>query len=132
MRAPSRPAGHCPWRATRERGFTLAELLISVLVLSIGLLALTGASAVIARQVNGGARMSLAASVAESRFERLRAQDCATAADGASASRGIAETWSVTRMPGGVRITDTVALDLHRGRRVYVFEALVSCATSDP
>lgn len=131
MRTPTRPADG-PRRPAREHGFTLVELLVSVLVLSIGLLALTGASAVVARQIGGGARMALAASIAESRFERLRAQDCATLAAGASASRGIEERWTVSRVPGALDISDTVMLSLHRGRRVYVFEALLPCAGAMP
>ena len=126
MRTATRPSGE------RERGFTLIELLVSVLVLSIGLLALTGASAVVARQIAGGARMTLAASIAESRFERLRAQDCMMLAGGASSSRGIEERWTITRHAGALGISDSVTMSLRRGERVYVFEALLPCAGVTP
>lgn len=119
-------------RARARCGYTLVELLVSVLVLTVGLLALTGATAVVARQVNGGAQMSLAASVAQSRFERLRATDCTTIVDGTSEQRGVVERWTVARSKGAVTVTDTVVFETPGARRVYAFESLLPCPAASP
>jgi prepilin-type N-terminal cleavage/methylation domain-containing protein len=113
-------------------GFSLVELLVSVMVLSVGLLAITGASAVIARQVSGGARMSLAASLAQSRFEQLRALECGTLASGSNADRGISESWTVQHVPGGVDVADTISFASARRQQVYAFRALLPCSAGRP
>ena len=76
--------------------------------------------------------MNLAASIAESRFERLRAQDCGVIAAGASASRGIEERWTVARTAQAVHVSDTVVFSLRRGRQVHVFETVWPCHGSAP
>ena len=112
----------------RQRpGFTLVELLVSVFVLTIGLLALTGASAVVARQIGGGAQLTLAATTAQSRFETLRGRDCSTLASGTSERGGIHERWSVTRTGIVLEVSDTVSIAGRVGRRVHVFHTSIPC-----
>ena len=112
----------------RQRpGFTLVELLVSVFVLTVGLLALTGASAVVAQQIGGGAQLTLAATTAQSRFEALRGSDCATLASGASERGGIRERWSVTRAGIVLEVSDTVSIAGRVGRRVHVFHTAIPC-----
>jgi hypothetical protein len=53
-------------------------------------------SAAVLRQMNGGAKQSVAASVAQSRMEILRGARCGTAASGSATTRGISESWTVT------------------------------------
>ena len=122
-----------PATATRARhGFTLVELMVSVLVLSVGLLALTGATAVVARQINGGAQMSLGASMAESRMERLRAERCDALTGGEETTEGISERWTVVLVPGGAIVTDTITFFARAGRRVYGWESRIPCRPAAP
>ena len=76
-------------------GFTLVELMVALMVFVVGVLAVTGSSAVVMTMVGGSQRRTIAAAVAESRVEQLRAQSCTAHASGYAQTRGVAETWSV-------------------------------------
>jgi type IV pilus modification protein PilV len=67
---------------TNARGFTIVEVLIAVIVLSIGLLGLFGTSALVTRMVGRGQRSANAANFAMQRIERLRANACAARSAG--------------------------------------------------
>ena len=111
-----------------RRGFSLVEVIVAILLLALGMLALTGSSAVIASQLAGGAQMTVAATLAQSRLESLRAADCNTLHGGSAEQRGIAESWSILQGDDVVRVSDTVRL-LGRGRnRQFVFNAIFPCA----
>jgi prepilin-type N-terminal cleavage/methylation domain-containing protein len=64
---------------TNERGFTIVEVLVAVLVLSIGIMALVGSSALVTRMVGRGKTSTVAAQVAARRLERLRSLAASTA-----------------------------------------------------
>jgi type IV pilus assembly protein PilV len=89
-------------RGPRARGgFTLVETLMAVTLLSIGLLALASLAVAAGRSVAGGSRQTLAASVAQARFDSLASVPCqpllnAGTTSGASSTRRIRETWKVT------------------------------------
>ena len=110
-----------------RRGFTLIELLVSTFVLAIGLLALTGASAVVARQLGGGAQLTLAATLAQSRFESMRARDCASLESGSARQGELEERWTVARSALVVEVTDTIVTGARHGRRVHAFRTLLPC-----
>ena len=101
-----------PRRGTRprrdRRGFTLVELVVAVMFLTVGLLAMAGASAVLARQMQGGQSQSLASAAAQARFERMRSLPCNQIANGTATARGITEVWIKTDTLRGVIVTDTV------------------------
>jgi prepilin-type N-terminal cleavage/methylation domain-containing protein len=84
-----------PARATR-RGFTLVELIAAIIILVVGVLGLASTAAVVMRQINGAGMQTRAAVLAQSRFERLRSVNCATAVGGTATSGGITETWRTT------------------------------------
>ena len=105
-RRPRRPA---------RPGFSMPELMIAVVILSFGVLGLASTAAVMTRQVSGGATQATAAQVAESRFETMRGQPCASLTAGSAHTRGIDEQWTVT--PGAnntVRVSVNVSY-LHGG-----------------
>ncbi len=66
----------------RERGFTLVEVIIAVLVLTIGLLALVTSSALVTRMIARGQRSAMSATFAAQRMERLRTSGCTAQAGG--------------------------------------------------
>jgi len=68
--------------ACRNRGFTLVELMVALLVLAVGLLGLLAAVAVVTRTIARGERLDQAAAFAAQRMERLRSTACTVRADG--------------------------------------------------
>lgn len=58
------------------RGFTLVELLVALVVLTVGLLALVTTTALVTRMVARGQRSEVAATFAGQRLERLRPGAC--------------------------------------------------------
>lgn len=88
---------------TRNReGFTILEVLVAVLVLTVGITALVGSAAIVTRMIGQGRRTTQAAQRAERRLEILRqtalsaTPQCTGLAGGTATSAGITETWTVT------------------------------------
>ena len=115
--------------ARKEAGFTLVELMVTILMLTVGLLGMAGTTAVMTRQIGDGAQMALAATNAQARFELLRSQDCVGLAAGTAESRGITEVWTVTLLARSVQVTDTVKFTTPRGKRSYAYRTLIPCPT---
>jgi prepilin-type N-terminal cleavage/methylation domain-containing protein len=66
----------------REQGFTLVEVIIAVLVLTIGLLGLVTSAALVTRMIGRGQRSAVAAQFAQRRLEMLRVSGCRSQAGG--------------------------------------------------
>jgi type II secretion system protein I len=114
-------------------GFTIVELLVTLVILSTGLLALHGATALTLRMVGGGWTRTLAANVAQQRLEQLRASACTGAASGSDETRGIRERWTVSphRAGAGIELTVEYLVRVPRGGtspRSATFRALMPCA----
>src|SRR5437773_11371656 len=83
------------------RGFTLVELMLSLMLFTVGILSLTATSAVVVRMMGGARQQTIAATMAQSRFERLRGLACSSPAltGGSATAPRIRETWTVTLPP---------------------------------
>jgi prepilin-type N-terminal cleavage/methylation domain-containing protein len=57
---------------SRDRGFTLVEVLLALVLLVVGVLALVGSSALVSRMIGQGRQVTLAAQAATGRLEWLR------------------------------------------------------------
>ena len=82
-------------------GITIVELLVAVTVLTVGVGGLLKNSASVAKQMGGGVRQTVAATIAQSRIDSLSSLSCAklasaSVATGTSTKRGVTETWAVT------------------------------------
>lgn len=95
-------------RVKARAGFTLIEVMVAIMILSVGLLALASTSAVVIRQMGSAGRMGVAASVAQSRTERLRLAPCTVSSSGSATTRGVSESWTVTPQIRSARIDITV------------------------
>jgi prepilin-type N-terminal cleavage/methylation domain-containing protein len=95
--------------ARSEQGFTLVEVLLAVIVLSVGVMALVGSSALATRMIGRGKTSSQVAQVASARVELLRAYaaqapGCTNAniQSGSATTSGITEQWSLQGSAGDV------------------------------
>lgn len=69
------------------RGFTIVEVLVAIVVLTVGLLGLVTTAALTTRMIARGQRSSMAATFAAQRMERLRLTGCASQVAGADTLR---------------------------------------------
>lgn len=123
-------------RRTRS-GFTLMELIVAIVILSIGLLGLAATSGIVMRLIGGGGHQTVAANVALARFERLRGLSCGRIAGGSATNRNVQETWSVT--PVGpvaaptamdVRLTISYNTNMRLGgssSRTHIYRSQIVC-----
>ena len=81
--------------ARRRPAFTLVEVLVALTTLGVGLLGLSASAMLVTRMVGDGSRLTVAATVAATRLETLRALPCAVTTSGSAVTRGIEERWTV-------------------------------------
>lgn len=79
----------------KEGGFTIIEVMIAVVILSVGLLGLTTTSGLVTRMMGRGQRSEMAAILAMQRMERVRPAACIPA-------QRVAGSETITR--GGVQV----------------------------
>lgn len=113
--------------ARNERGFTIVEVVIAIMLLTVGVMALAGSSALVTRMVGRGKESTVAAQKAAARAELLRqwalstSPPC-TAAQFKSDSTILAgedEAWTVENLPGTggkVRVVRTMVRYAVTGR----------------
>jgi Tfp pilus assembly protein PilV len=88
---------------SHERGFTIAEVMIAVVLLSFGVMALVGSSAMVTRMIGKGRQSTVTGQVATTQVETLRALAAGTSPPCTSASfktdsvtaNGIKTKWDV-------------------------------------
>ena len=117
-------------------GLTLVEILVAVVVLGIGILALTGSSAMVTRMIGRGKVETHAALRASRRVELLRlaagstSLRCASptfASGGPLRTDGLSESWIVAPEGKVRRVRVTVSYLTIRGIRSAVLETGVEC-----
>lgn len=112
---------------TTRKGFSLIELMVAIMVLTVALLGLAASSAVATQMIGAGGRHTLAASVAQSRFEMLRRGSCAALSGGSSYTRGISESWEIDSVRTSAFITSRVTYQTRRGPRTQIFRSVRPC-----
>jgi prepilin-type N-terminal cleavage/methylation domain-containing protein len=112
---------------TGTRGFTLTELVVATLVLTVGVLALAGTAAAVSRMLGWGQRMGGSAVAAATEFERLRSAGCAALSGGRDSSGRYRLQWTVA-VSGSLRtVALTVSYPNGRSDRTDRFEAAAWC-----
>ena len=117
-------------------GFTLIEVLLALVVLAVGILALTGSSAIVTRMIGRGKVETQAALAASRRIEALRAIAGSTSprctspefgAGGPVLDNGFAQSWTVSGTGKLRRVRVTVTYLTVRGTRSAVLETGIAC-----
>lgn len=129
MRSHGRSPGRSRPPHGARAGVTLVELLVALVLVTIGLLALAGSTAAATSAATRGARQSDAAVVARARMESLAGRRCATIAGGAHASPRHRERWLVVAARAGAkRLRVEVEIDAPGGARRATLEGTIPCA----
>jgi prepilin-type N-terminal cleavage/methylation domain-containing protein len=111
-----------------RKGFSLIELMVAIMILTVGLLGLAATSAVATQMIGQGGRHTLAASVAASRFEMLQRGTCASLSGGSAYTRGVSESWTVDSVRTmGAFLTSQVTYQTPRGPRTQIFRSVRPC-----
>lgn len=121
-------------RRTRARrapraGFTLVELVVAILILTVGILGLASTAAIVTRNMGSAAQQTIAAQTAQSRFETLRSNyNCAALSSGsATAGKNVREWWTVTNGVGVVMIRDSVVFRVRGQQKFQVYQSMLPC-----
>jgi prepilin-type N-terminal cleavage/methylation domain-containing protein len=113
-----------------QGGFTIIEVLIAIIILSIGVLALSSGAGSVTRMMYTGQNQTRAYAAAASRLEGLRAEakttNCGISAGSATDPvSGIPLVWTVGTVPNERRIRMTATYrDGRAGKSIQVFAAI--------
>ena len=110
-----------------RRGFTLAELLVALMVFSVGALALVATSANVMTLLSSSKNRNLAASVVEARFERMRSQPCSAHTTDSATSRGVTEAWQTTSVARADDVTVRVRFVSNHHQQSAVYRSFLPC-----
>jgi Tfp pilus assembly protein PilV len=95
-------------RASARTGFSIVEVLVALILVTVGLLGIAGNCALAVRVTGAAARERRAAQRASDRIAELTSQGCASARGGSSPaqSSGMSEQWTVGAVVNGVALVD--------------------------
>lgn len=116
-------------RLRARAGFTIVEMVVAIMVFTIGVMGLAGTAAYVARQMNGGAQQTLAATIAQSRIDSIAGTGCRAVGGGTATRKGISERWTIDRPANFnvLRITEQVTWTSGRSTRTQVYTASFPC-----
>jgi type II secretory pathway component PulJ len=112
---------------TGNTGYTLIEIIIALLLFTIGGLALVSTSAVIARATNADGVRERAGRIAASRLEVLGIE-CQRAVSGRETLQQIQSEWAVTLLDSArMRVVESVSYPSPEGRQTLRFDSILPC-----
>ncbi len=106
---------------------TLVELIVALLMLSVGVLGAVTTAAVLTRQMTASWELTRASSIGLSRLERLAAVSCKTVGPGTSSDGPYSEHWVVTTGTSLMTVVDTVTYPIGRTTRSQVYGTTIYC-----
>jgi prepilin-type N-terminal cleavage/methylation domain-containing protein len=123
------PTRQLPVRRPRC-GFSVVEVLVALVLVTVGLLAMAGSTTLALRTALDAQRRREATHRIESRFAGLAAAGCSRAASGIESdpARQLSEGWTVHAPAGAfATITDSVSWLSASGRRSMVLTSAIPC-----
>jgi len=119
-------------RALKSRGgFTIIELVVAIIIMTVGVLALaTGAAGVAKQMRDGNNQAALAAVVGQARMETIRSLGCSSLSSNTATTRGMTEKWNVVWISARARaVTESVTyVPRARVSRTVAWRSVVPCA----
>jgi prepilin-type N-terminal cleavage/methylation domain-containing protein len=107
--------------------FTLPEVLLSVLLFSIGILGVASTATLIITQAGDAAALTDAAYFTSTRLDSLRATPCASLTSGSASLAAGALTWAVTPAPRSRSVQATLTLARRGTTRTTTIDLLLPC-----
>lgn len=115
---------------SRASGFTIAEVLVALVLFAVALLGVAQSSALAVRVTGAALRERRAVQRAADRLVWLRSQGCAAARSGAATDAALAldERWTASPAAGGVTLLDEqVRWRTTRGTRTLLVRSAILC-----
>lgn len=120
---------------TDERGFSIVEILVAIIILTIGLLALAQSSGAVTTMIGRGKQDTQAAAAAQQVLERLRQEaaattpKCTSLASGSQSGPqpGMTVTWTVSGANDSRTVEVTVTYRVGRGSRTETIRNVLGC-----
>ena len=115
---------------TRPRtGYTLIEIVVALLLFSVGGLALTATSALVARELSSNGTRERAGRIAATRLEMLRAS-CRNASNGREYVGRIKSEWSVNFVDSSrLAVVESITYPTKHGGRTDFYRATLPCGS---
>jgi type II secretory pathway pseudopilin PulG len=111
----------------RSTGYTLIEIIIALLLFTIGGLALVSTSALIARATQADGIRERAGRIAASRLEILSIE-CRRAVSGHETLQQVESQWAVTLLDSArIRVVEAVSYPTPEGQLTLRFDSLLPC-----
>lgn len=110
-----------------RRAFTLPEVLVAILVLSIGILGLASTGAFIAIQAGEARAITEGSALAGRALDSLRALPCASVTAGQLTQGPATVRWTTVPGPRSLAISATLELTHRRRNRRWPISGLVPC-----
>jgi type IV pilus assembly protein PilV len=98
-----------------RRGLTLIEMIIAIIVMSIGIMGLAGTASFVAMQMGGGNAQTIAAALATKVSDSLSARRCSALVSGSQTKRGVSISWTVADSSRTRWVTEQVQYRPKRG-----------------
>jgi len=115
-------------RPRRARhGFTVIEMIIAIMVMSIGIMGLAGTARYVAMQMGNGNTQTLAATLATKVADSLSARRCAAIASGNQTKRGVTVTWTVADSSRTKWVTEQVQYTTKSGPKTLNYLTVIQC-----
>src|SRR5262245_43524907 len=104
-------------RPRSRRGLTLIEMIIAIIVTSLGVIALAGTASYVGTQMGGGRIQTIASAMSTKIADSLSSRRCPSLVNGSQTNRGVTVAWTITQgVPARtVTVNQSVSYKLKRG-----------------
>lgn len=110
-----------------RRGLTLIEVVIAILLLSVGALALEGSSALMIRRLAESRRAATAQNIARARSESSIAKNCSAVTSGSEQTFGVQSQWTAGGSASAIDIEQRLTYPTRRGQHSEKFLTSALC-----